>query len=255
MSPRANERPGTSPWSAWARANMDAEESMPTVSAACMRRCSSTVRLPVPQPRSTTRPRGTGVHSATRSSNGFRRSAWNRSYCSGFHPSIGVTVTGPCLVAAETLSDRRAHTAGPIIGGHGRPALGLHFFEPRVSRARSITDGPHQSPRRPEPHGRPSVDRRRPQDPQPPSAERRPRPAEAHHAMELRGRLLPAEPQVLGRHLGRDRAARPAGARAPGGPPAPPASDSTRRALPASTSSARSASRYRSSPMGTTRQP
>ena len=93
MSPGANERPGTSPWAACARASMAGEESIPIVCFASISWCRILVRSPVPHPRSTTRPPGTGWHSVSRSSKGCWRSERNRSYWSGLHPSIGVTVT------------------------------------------------------------------------------------------------------------------------------------------------------------------
>ena len=54
------------------------DESIPSVSAAPVRRCSSSVSSPVPQPRSTARPPGIGVTSASRSKNGRLRSSAKR---------------------------------------------------------------------------------------------------------------------------------------------------------------------------------
>ena len=67
-------------------------------------------------PRATARDRrcgrlGTGWHRASRSSNGCWRSERNRSYWSGLHPSIGVTVTA--LMSTPSRDARRPRAARP----------------------------------------------------------------------------------------------------------------------------------------------
>ena len=81
MSSNANRRPSLS--RSRARASIAGEVSIPRVSAAPIRSCSTCVSSPVPHPRSTTRPPRTGSTSANRSKNGCDRSSRNRSYCPG----------------------------------------------------------------------------------------------------------------------------------------------------------------------------
>ena len=125
MSPCAKERPATSACAALARASMAGDESMPTVSSACIFSCRILVRSPVPHPRSTMRPPGTGWHSLRRSSKGCWRSERNRSYWSGLHPSIGVTVTAlmssPSRDARRPQAARRAATRR-LTWANGSPA-------------------------------------------------------------------------------------------------------------------------------------
>src|SRR4051812_46132902 len=74
-------------------ASIAGELSMPIVSCAESRRCSSRVNSPVPQPRSTTRISGRGCTSSSRSKKGIARSSRNRSYCAGFQSAAGDWVT------------------------------------------------------------------------------------------------------------------------------------------------------------------
>jgi hypothetical protein len=86
MSPSSNRRP----WLASGRArwSIAGELSTPSVWPAPSRRWSKAVSSPLPQPRSTTRPPGTGRTRPSRSWNGWARSAAKRAYCSGFQVSI-----------------------------------------------------------------------------------------------------------------------------------------------------------------------
>ena len=159
---------------------------MPTVSLAAISSCRILVRSPVPQPRSTMRPPGTGWHSVSRSSKGCWRSERNRSYWSGLHPSIGVTVTA--LMSSPSRDARRPRAAP-------RAATPRLTWENGSRAAPVAAPGSRRPSRRPDRASEPGGSSSAPasagaerdlEHGQPLAPERRPGPAQAHDPLELR---------------------------------------------------------------------
>ena len=233
MSPWANERPATSRVvrlgpGQHRRRRVDARPSpRPAISS-----CRILVRSPVPHPRSTMRPPGTGWHSVSRSSKGCWRSERNRSYWSGLHPSIGVTVTA--LMSSPSRDARRPRAARRAATPRLTWANGS-----RAAPARS-TQGPaaRRHDRPVERTGRAPVDaglgRRRARASS--TVSRLPRnvvQARPRRTTRLScdGRLGPVEMEVLRGDLLRHGRPRPAAARARASPATPSASASTTSVL------------------------
>ena len=158
---------------------------------------STSVRSPVPHPRSTTRPPGTGWQSIRRSSKGCWRSERNRSYCSGLHPSIGVTVTSlilsPSRDAHSPWAERHGSTRR-LTWGNGSRMDVVAILENALIRHHRGAD---ECPRRGLVVIRLSFADQRVEYAQAPAPERGPGVLEANDAVQLLGRLGPVQVKIL----------------------------------------------------------